>query len=122
MIGILNGEALEVGIERRGVRVTRVGVAPVGVGLPELDSRPFQRLPLEVHDTPHDIDRLTRGATWLARQDGQIGGFLDGSQDRVEGPEDFTWSPFQSLGEHRTDATGQGEATCHDCHAQDVSS
>src|SRR6266852_1895862 len=93
-IGVLNGEALEVGIERRWVRVTRMGVAPVGVGLPKLNSRPFQWLPLDVHDTPHDIDHLARGASCLTRQGSQIGGLLPGSEDGVKGPEDFPWSPF----------------------------
>jgi len=43
------------------------GVAPVGVGLPKLDPRPSPRLPLDIHDPPHDIDDLARGASGLAR-------------------------------------------------------
>src|SRR5262245_10102020 len=99
-IAVLDSEALEVGIEWRGVRITRVGVAPVSVGLPKLDPRPFQRLPLDVHDSPHDIDHLARGAAWLTRHGSQIGGFLHRSENWIERPEDFAWSAFQRLGEH----------------------
>src|SRR5882724_8680044 len=66
-IGVLNGEALEVGIKGCRIRVTRVSVAPVRIGLPQLNPRRFDWLPLHVHDPPHGIDHLARSASWLAR-------------------------------------------------------
>src|SRR5437762_13790367 len=59
-VGVLDGEALEVRIQRRWVRVTRVAVAALGVGLPELDPRPSDRLPLDAQDPSHHMDHLSR--------------------------------------------------------------
>lgn len=119
-VGVLNGEAFEVGVERGRVRVTRMGVAPVGVRLPQLDFRALHRLRLHVHDATHDIDHLARGASGLTRQGSQIGGLLHRSEDRVERSENFAWSPSQGLGERRTDGTGQGDAACRNRHPQNV--
>src|SRR5262245_42209382 len=121
-IGGLNGEALEVGIQRRRVRITRVGVPPVRVGLPELDPRPFHRLSLDAQDAAHDIYHLARGPPWLAGQYREIRTLIDCSENRVEGTENLAWRPFERLGERGGWRTGESEASCCDGHSQNLAS
>src|SRR6266446_2657298 len=121
-IGVLNGEALKVGIEGRRVRVTRVGVAPMGIGLPQLDPRAIDWLPVNVHNSAHRIDDLAGGAAWFARSRSQIGGLLHRAEDGIKRSENFAWSPFQRLREHRTDRPGHREAAGGDRHPQNVPS
>ena len=49
-VGGLDGEAVEVGIERSRIRVARMVVAPVRVGLPELHPGVPHGLPFDVED------------------------------------------------------------------------
>src|SRR5439155_5833608 len=78
--------------------------AALGVGLPEFDPRPSDRLPLDVQDPSHHMDHLSRRASLPSGDGGQIRTPLDPFDDGIKRSEDFPWSPLERLGEHCTDS------------------
>src|SRR5579863_2948216 len=65
-------EALEIRIERRRIRVARMRVAAGGVRLPYFQLGAAHGLALHVEHAAHDIEDLSRGASRLAREMGEI--------------------------------------------------
>src|SRR5262245_7488146 len=120
-VGVLDGEALEVGIQRRGIRVARVRVAAMRVRLPELDARTTDGLPLDVEDPAHHVNDLTGGAPRLARNDGEIGALVHALDDGIERTEDLAGRPLQRLGEGCAESSRDGETSGADGKAQHLS-
>src|SRR6185295_13040359 len=71
-IGDLHAEAFEIRVDRRRIGVAWMHVAPVRVGLPDLDARARHRLALRVEHAPHEMDDLPVRAAWLTRHPRQV--------------------------------------------------
>ncbi len=65
---------VEIRVERSRIRVARMRVAPIRIGLPHLDRRVANWLPSEVQDAPHDVEHLSGRATGATGHARQIGG------------------------------------------------
>src|SRR6266581_3101458 len=68
-----NNGPFKVRIERCGIGIAWMRVAPVGVGLPDFNLRVANRLTFEIEHPPHDIEDLTFGPPRPPRHPGQIG-------------------------------------------------
>src|SRR5258708_9369437 len=66
-IGGQDREALEIGIQRRWIVVTRVRIASMGVALPDLNAVALDGLPLGVYHPPHHVDPLAPCPSRLAQ-------------------------------------------------------
>src|SRR5258708_4341757 len=120
-IGGQDREALEIGIQRRWIVVTRVRVAPVGIGLPNLHAGALDRLPLGVDDPPHQMDHLSRCASRLARNRRQIRALMQRFDDGIKRPQDLIRCPPQHLSQRGADAGEHGPAARRNRHTQGAS-
>src|SRR5882762_7061297 len=120
-IGGYDREALEIGIQRRRIMVTRVRVAPVGIGLPDFHAGALDRLAIGVYDPPRQMDHLSRRASRPARDARQICALMRRFDDRIERPQDLIGCPSRPLGQHGPGAAGHGQAACRNRHTQNAS-
>jgi len=104
----LDAVALEVWVERGGVRVGGVAVAAGGVGLPELDARAPLRLAPLVEDAPRHMNDLPLRARAVAPEACKVRVPLDGPDDGVVRAEDGA-----RRGGHVRPSPRLGRAYCH---------
>ena len=92
--------ALEIGVEGLRVRVARVQVAALGVGLPDVDDGAAHGLALAVEHAADDFDHLALGAVAPARHLRQVPVVVvDG--DGEEGAVDLVWGRHAGGGPRR---------------------
>src|SRR5882724_4670024 len=67
VVGGQNGCPLKVWIERRGIRIAWMRVAPMSVRLPYFNLRVANRFSLQIEHTSHNGEDLTFSASWPTR-------------------------------------------------------
>ena len=80
-----------------GLVVAGMHVAPVRVGLPDLDAHARDRLALGVEHAAHEMDDLPVRAARLAGDDRQIGAAVERLGQGIERPQDLVGRPPPGL-------------------------